>query len=133
MLAHGSGEVETEGMFTRLTPILPVGDVREELTFYQQLGFKQHTDPDETYPVEEFVAVAHGAGILIGLAASKDPASVPPVGMAWQFETTDLDSVSRAAVAAGLEVTLPITVQSWGRRMMTVRSPSGYAVNFEEA
>ena len=57
-LAHSLGEVEAGGMFTRLTPILPVGDVREELTFYQQLGFEQHTDPDETYPVEEFVAIA---------------------------------------------------------------------------
>ena len=133
VLAHRLGEVKTDEMFTRVTPILPVSDVRGELAFYQQLGFKQHTDPDETYPVEEFVAIAHGDGILFGLAASEDPASVPPVGLEWQFETTDLESVSRAAAAAGLEVTVPITVQSWGRRMMTVRSPNGYAVNFEAA
>ena len=133
MLAHSLVKAETDGMVTRLTPILPVGDVRAELTFYQQLGFEQHTDPDETYPVEEFVAIAHGDGILFGLAASNDPGSVPPVGLEWQFETTDLASVSHAATAAGLEVTLPVTVQPWGRKMMTVRSPSGYAVTFEEA
>ena len=80
-------------MFTWLTPILPVGDVREELAFCQQLGFEQHTDPDESYPVEDFVVVAHGDSILFGAA---------------------------------------VRLQSWGRRMMTVRFPS-YAVTFEEA
>lgn len=120
-------------MFTRLTPILPVSSVREELAFYEQLGFELHTDPAEAYPIEEFAAVAHGDDILFGLASNKDPSAVPPVGLEWQFETTDLDSVSNAATRAGLEITLPITVQPWGRKMMTIRSPNGYSVNFEQA
>lgn len=120
-------------MFTRLTPILPVSSVREELTFYEQLGFEQHTDPAEAYPIEEFAAVACGDGILFGLAIVEDPSAVPPAGLDWQFETTDLESVSRAATRLGLEVTRPITVQPWGRKMMTIRSPSGYSVNFEQA
>jgi predicted enzyme related to lactoylglutathione lyase len=120
-------------VFTRLTPILPVNSVREELTFYEQLGFERHTDPAETYPIEEFTAVACGDGILFGLACAKDPAAVPPVELDWQFETTDLESVSRAAREWGLEVTLPMTVQPWGRKMLTIRSPSGYSVTFEQA
>ena len=119
-------------MFTRLTPILPVSSVREELTFYELLGFEHHTDPGEDYPIEEFAAVAHGDAILFGLAR-EDAVAVPPVGLAWQFETTDLEAVSRAATEAGLEITLPVTVQAWGRAMMTIRSPNGYSVNVEEA
>ena len=124
---------ETGEVFTRLTPSLPVSSVRDELNFYQQLGFDQYIDPMETYPIEEFAAVTHGDGILFGLSSHEDSSAVPPAGLDWQFETTDLESVSRAATKAGLEITLPITAQPWGRKMMTVRSPNGYSVNFEQA
>lgn len=119
-------------MFTRLTPILPVSSVRDELTFYEQLGFERYSDPAESYPVEEFAAVAHGDGILFGLAVTEDASVVPPAALQWQFETTDLELVSRAATTAGLEIALPVTIQAWGRAMMTVRSPNGYLVTFEQ-
>lgn len=124
---------KTVEVFTRLTPILPVSSVRDELNFYQQLGFDQYIDPLETYSIEEFAAVTHGDGILFGLSSHADVSQVPPAGLEWQFETTDLESVSRAATKAGLEITLPIKVQPWGRKMLTVRSPNGYSVNFEQA
>ena len=120
-------------MFTRLTPILPVGNVQDELAFYEQLGFTQHLDPTETYSTEEFAAVTYGDHILFGLARAKDPSTVPPAGLEWQFETTDLQEVSRAATTAGHEIIQPATVQPWGRKMMTIRSPNGYLINIEEA
>jgi uncharacterized glyoxalase superfamily protein PhnB len=120
-------------VFTRLTPILPCANVPDELAFYLQLGFTQYTDPTETYAEEEFAAVAHGDHILFGIASAEDPSTVPPAGLEWQFETTDLDRVTRAAATAGHEITLPATVQPWGRKMMTIRSPNGYMINIEEA
>lgn len=118
-------------MFTRLTPILPVRQVAEELAFYQALGFTRHTDPDETYPLEDFAAVALGEHILFGLARTDDVA-VPPGGLEWQLETEDLDAVARVAERAGLQVTSPPATQTWGRRTMTLRSPDGYLVGVEE-
>lgn len=45
---------ETGEVFTRLTPILPVSSVRDELNFYQQLGFdqfSQNSSPTQRRPV----------------------------------------------------------------------------------
>lgn len=122
---------ETEAVFTRLTPILPVASVPAELAFYELLGFQRHIDPLENYPVDEFAAVTSGDAILFGLSVQV-PWVGPPAAVEWQFETTDIDTVGRRATDGGLDVALPVTVQAWGRRMMTVRSPSGYAVNFEQ-
>lgn len=119
-------------MFTRLTPILPVLDVAAELEFYLQLGFTRHVDPDETYPVEAFAAVACGGSILFGLARHDDSSVVPAPGLDWQLETADIDAVHRTAEAAGLQIASPVAVQSWGRRAMTITSPSGYAVVVEQ-
>lgn len=47
-------------MFTRLTPILPVANVREELTFSERLGVHQRTDSTEAYQIDE-LAEADGA------------------------------------------------------------------------
>lgn len=130
--ATRGGSGETESVFTRLTPILPVTQVAAELAFYEALGLTRHLDPDETYPLEDFAAVAHGEHILFGLARTED-APVPPAGLAWQLETDDLDAVALAAAEAGLEVTSPVTTQPWGRRTTTLRSPNGYLVGVEEA
>ncbi|SDD38953.1 VOC family protein [Auraticoccus monumenti] len=118
-------------MFTRLTPILPVAQVAEELAFYEALGLTRHTDPEETYPLEDFAAVASGEHILFGLARTDDVA-VPPAGLLWQLETDDLDAVARAAVDGGVQVTSAVATQPWGRRTMTLRSPNGYLVGVEE-
>ncbi len=120
-------------MFTRLTPILPVEDVPAELAFYLRLGLEQHVDPDETYPVEEFAALVHGEHILFGVARAADGVPVPPAGLDWQLETSDVDAVARRAEESGLEVVSAVGVRPWGRRMMTLRSPSGYSVHVEEA
>ena len=120
-------------MITRLTPILPVVDVRDELGFYLQLGFEQHIDPAEIYPIDDFAAVAAGDAVLFGLARHDSAADLPPAGLAWQFETSDIEHLDQRASSAGLNVTEPVTLQSWGRQTMTITSPSGYAVTFEQA
>lgn len=119
-------------MFTRLTPILPVTDVRDELTFYECLGFEQYVDPVEVYSIEEFAAVTSSNGILFGLAKHEDVSDVPPTGLVWQFETSDIDQLSQVASSAGVDISVPVKLQPWGRKTMTIISPSGYVITFEE-
>lgn len=120
-------------VYARSTPILPVTDVAQELAFYEELGFRQHTDPSEVYALDEFAAVAHGEQILFGLVRANQEVAVPPAGLILQFEATDLDAVSRVATERGLEVTRPLATQPWGRRTLTIKSPSGYDIGFEDA
>lgn len=47
-------------MYTRLIPVLPVGDVLAERGFYEALGFRRHMDPDEQYPEAAFAALEFG-------------------------------------------------------------------------
>ena len=112
----------SEQMFKQLTPVLPVADVPVELAFYERLGFRRHVDPAEVHPVGKFAAVAYGEHILFGLARAETETVLPPRGLSWQFETTDLDSVSDAAATAGMQVKQPVTRQPWGRRT-TLSSP----------
>lgn len=65
-------------VITRMTPILPVTDVRGELAFYERLGFSQYVDPDESYPAEESAAVSHGDSILFGLARRRSRQACRP-------------------------------------------------------
>ena len=121
------------GVFTLLTPILPVADVAAEREFYEGLGFTQHVDPDERYPETVFVALESGPSILFGLAfAGELDASLPSKLLMWQFETTDLDAVYARATKAGARLERPPELEEWGRRTMKLRSPSGYLVTFEE-
>ena len=120
-------------MINRLTPILPVADVALELAFYMSLGFEVHIDSVEEYPPDEFAAVRHGEYVLFGLARTSPGTRPNEVGLVWQFETSDLDEIARLAHTAGLDVVAPVVTQTWGRRTMTLRSPNGYEVGFEDA
>jgi uncharacterized glyoxalase superfamily protein PhnB len=120
-------------MYTRLIPVLPVGDVLAEREFYEMLGFNRYVDPDEQYPDAEFAALEFGSAIRFGVSVAPnfDP-SEAETRLWWQFETSDIDAVHHRATAAGLRVEQPPTAESWGRRTLKLRSPNGYLVTFEE-
>ena len=120
-------------MYAKLIPILPVSDVRKERSFYEALGFVLHVDSAETYPEDQFAALAFGDHILFGLALTRDACPLTDAGLFWQLETTDIDTVHARAIEHALHVLEPPTRQAWGRRTMTLGSPCGYRVGFEEA
>ncbi len=121
-------------MYSRLIPVLPVGDVRAERLFYESLGFELHVDPDEQYPESVFAALQYGPSILFGVSVISDfDADESESRLWWQFETLDIDAVRDRAESAGLAIEQPPTVEEWGRRTLKLRSPNGYLVTFEEA
>ena len=120
-------------MYARLTPLLPVHEIRRELAFYEALGFRQHVDAAEVYELEDFAALSYGQHILFGLVKVAAEVTVPAAGLVWQFEASDLDGVARAAAVCGLDVVAPVAEQPWGRRTLAIRSPAGYEVGFEDA
>ncbi len=120
-------------MYTRLIPVLPVGDVLAERQFYESLGFQLHVDPDEEYPESVFAALEFGPAILFGVSIAPDfRADSAESRLWWQFETSDLDAVHRRATEAELRVVQPPKAEEWGRRTLKLRSPNGYLVTFEE-
>lgn len=122
------------GMYSRLIPVLPVGDVFAERRFYESLGFELHVDPDEQYPDTVFAALKYGPSILFGVSivSEFDPGQSES-RLWWQFETIDIDGVHDRARSASLSIEQAPTVEEWGRRTLKLRSPNGYLVTFEEA
>ncbi len=120
-------------MYTRLIPVLPVGDVLAEREFYEKLGFTRYVDPEEEYPGAAFAAFESGSTIRFGVSVVPD---FDPSGaesrLWWQFGTSDLDAVHGRAIAAGLHVEQLPKTEPWGRRTLKLRSPNGYLVTFEE-
>lgn len=121
-------------MYSRLIPVLPVGDVPAERHFYESLGFGLHADPEEQYPESVFAALEYGPSILFGVSivADFDPGQSES-RLWWQFETVDIDGVHERATSAGLAIEQAPTVEDWGRRTLKLRSPNGYLVTFEES
>jgi hypothetical protein len=72
----------------KLIPILPVFDVKKERAFYEALGFHLHVVPEETYPEDQFAALAFGANVLFGVAHSESAETLTERGLFWQIETT---------------------------------------------
>ena len=70
---------------------------------------------------------------VCGLAFVESAQAVTAHGFYWQIETTDMDAVHALAVRHAIKVIQPPTLAAWGRRTMTLGSPNGYTVGFEEA
>jgi hypothetical protein len=116
-------------IITKLVPILHVKDPHAERDFYVRLGLRATYEGPE-YP--DFLAVGNDA-VEFGL--SRRPDSDPAkAGMTWQLGVSDIDAVIEACGQAGLpfEVTTEHPRPDWSYRILTVRSPSGMDVLFEE-
>ncbi len=121
-------------MYSRLIPVLPVGDVLSERRFYESLGFELHVDSEEQYPESVFAALKYGPSILFGVSiVSTFEPGESESRLRWQFETVDIDGVHERAESSGLAIEQPPTLEEWGRRTLKLRSPNGYLVTFEEA
>ncbi len=82
---------------------------------------------------DQFAALQHGDHILFGLAFVESAQAVTKHGLYWQIETADIAAVHALAVRHAIKVIQPPTLAVWGRRTMTLGSPCGYTVGFEEA
>jgi hypothetical protein len=116
-------------LITKLLPILHVKDPYAERDFYVQFGLRATYEGSE-YP--GFLAVGNDS-VEFGL--SRRPEADPTAaGMTWQLGVSDIDAVLEACDKASLtfQVTLEQPSPDWSYRTVTVRSPNGMDVVFEE-
>jgi catechol 2,3-dioxygenase-like lactoylglutathione lyase family enzyme len=115
-------------LFTHLAPVLNVGDLPAERTFYESLGLPVTYEGDE-YP--DFIAFTTDS-IHFGIQqapVSNDPPSV----LTWQLAVSDVDAAVEVCREAGLEFTMEQEdpAPGWRYRRLILRSPSGYRVALE--
>jgi hypothetical protein len=116
-------------LITKLLPILHVKDPHAERDFYIRLGLRTTYEGPE-YP--DFLAVGNDA-IEFGLSRGPD-ADPAAAGMTWQLGVSDIEAVIEACGQAGLafDVATEQPRPDWSYRIVTVRSPNGMDVLFEE-
>jgi len=116
-------------LITKLLPILHVRDPHAERDFYLQFGLRATYEGPE-YP--DFLAVGNDA-VEFGLSR-RSQADPTEIGMTWQLGVSDIDAVIESCGQAGLafHVTVEQPRPDWSYRTVTVRSPSGMDVMFEE-
>jgi len=116
-------------LVTKLLPILYVQDPRAERDFYVRFGLRTTYEGPE-YP--DFLAVGNDA-VEFGLSRrpGADPAAA---GITWQLGVSDVEAVIEASKQAGIafQVTAEQPRPDWSYRTVTVRSPNGMDVLFEE-
>lgn len=108
--------------FVRALPVLPVRDLAAEVAFYESLGFAA------THPEDGFVSLEYD-GVLFGLRRVGTP--VPPDGLAWQLEVTDVHVLHDLVRAQGVVVVEEPRRQPWGEWTLRVRTPNDYVLVLE--
>lgn len=116
-------------IITKLLPILHVKDPHAERDFYLRLGLRATYEGPE-YP--GFLSVGNDE-IEFGLSRKPD-ADPAKAGLTWQFGVSDIEALMEACRQAGLsfEVTTEQPRPDWSYRIVTVSSPNGMDVQFEE-
>jgi len=116
-------------LITKLLPILQVNDPYAERDFYVQFGLRATYEGPE-YP--DFLAVGNDA-VEFGLSRHPD-ADPAAAGLTWQLGVSDIEAVIEACGRAGLafDVTTEQPRPDWSYRTVSVRSPNGMDVLFEE-
>jgi catechol 2,3-dioxygenase-like lactoylglutathione lyase family enzyme len=118
-------------LFSRIIPILFVGDLRAERQFYEALGF-QVTYEGPEYPY--FLALGYGK-IEFGIEWRRDfsPAVVDRV-LTWQFGVSDIELAKKRLTAAGVRYREELMTPSrdWQYRVLHARTPNGYHLLLEE-
>jgi hypothetical protein len=116
-------------LITKLLPILHVTDPYAERDFYVQFGLRATYEGPE-YP--DFLAVGNDA-VEFGLSRRPD-ADAAAAAITWQLGVSDIDAVIATCGQAGLEfkVTTEQPGPDWSYRTVTVESPNGMRVIFEE-
>jgi predicted enzyme related to lactoylglutathione lyase len=118
-------------LFSRIIPILFVGDLRSERQFYEALGF-QVTYEGPEYPY--FIALGYGK-IEFGIEWRRDfsPAVLDRV-LTWQFGVSDIELAKKRLTAAGVRYREELMTPSpdWQYRVLHARTPNGYHLLLEE-
>ena len=116
-------------LITKLVPILHVKDPYAERDFYLQFGLRTTYEGPE-YP--DFLAVGNDA-VEFGLTRRPD-ADPAAAGMIWQLGVSDIEAIIEACGRDGrtFHVTTEEPRPDWSYRTVTVRSPNGMEVLFEE-
>jgi catechol 2,3-dioxygenase-like lactoylglutathione lyase family enzyme len=118
-------------LFSRIIPILFVGDLRAERQFYEALGF-QVTYEGPEYPY--FLALGYGK-IEFGIEWRRDftPAVLDRV-LTWQFGVSDIELAKKRLTAAGVRYREELMTPSpdWQYRVLHARTPNGYHLLLEE-
>jgi catechol 2,3-dioxygenase-like lactoylglutathione lyase family enzyme len=118
-------------LFSRIIPILFVGDLQAERQFYEALGF-QVTYEGPEYPY--FVALGHGQ-IEFGIEWRRDFShTVLDRVLTWQFGVSDLDLAKKRLTEAGVRFREELMTPSpdWQYRVVHARTPNGYHLLLEE-
>lgn len=116
--------------YTRLVPILQVGDLEAERDFYLQIGFSL------TYQGPEFpgfVAVGDGP-VEFGLERRTGfDTGLPDQVLTWQIGISDVDDVAGRLTAAGVEFAEERIKprDHWSYRVLHTRTPNGYHLLLE--
>ena len=116
-------------LITKLLPILHVKEPHAERNFYVQFGLRATYEGPE-YP--GFLAVGNDA-VQFGLSRRPD-ADPTAAGITRQLGVSDVEAVIQACGQAGLafHVTTEQPRPDWSYRTVSVRSPNGMDVLFEE-
>ncbi len=116
-------------LITKLLPILHVRNPHAERDFYLQLGLRT------TYQVLNTRTSSPVGNDAIEFGLSRRPDADPAAaGMTWQLGVSDIEAVIEACGQAGLafDVATEQPAPDWSYRTVTVRSPNGMEVVFEE-
>jgi catechol 2,3-dioxygenase-like lactoylglutathione lyase family enzyme len=116
--------------FTRLVPILLVGDLEAERDFYLRIGFTLTYQGSE-FP--DFVAMGDGPvefGLEHGTAFDRNR---PDQVLTWQIGVSDVDQVADRLTEAGIQFTEERIEpgHDWSYRVLHTRTPNGYRLILE--
>jgi hypothetical protein len=116
------------GMYTRLAPVLNVGDLPAERAFYERLGIPVIYEGPE-YP--DFTAFGTDT-IHFGIQSAAT-ANDPPSVLTWQIGVTDIDAAIEMCTSAGIDFELEHNdpAPGWSYRRLLIRTPSGYRLALE--
>ncbi len=124
------GGQDEGSLFTRLVPILHVGDLTAERRFYEALGMRVTYEGPE-YP--DFIAIGAGA-LEFGLELRDDfDAEAAAKALVWQIGVSDIDEAEGVCTRAGLQFERRThePAEGWRYHTLELVSPNGYRVVLE--
>ena len=105
-----------------------VKDLDEAIEFYRILGFELMGRPDHT---GESAQMKSPGGLIVDLHLAK--ATDNPGYNHFAISISDLDAAVGELDEKGIDVDGPVEVPATGRRLATIRDPSGFLVQLVEA
>ena len=105
-----------------------VKDLEEAIEFYMRLGFDLQGRLDHA---GESAQMRAPGGLIVDLHAAK--ATDNPGYNHFAVSVRDLDAMTERLEERGIAVDGPVDVPATGRRLATIRDPSGFLVQLVEA